>query len=847
MNVSNPNTAAEKRFWIKSAETLFCETNSCPRGLSNADARARLISYGPNTISYHTRPSIWKNLVRRFSQPLVAILLVAAIAAGVTGDPVSSIIILVIVAVSVTLDMMQEYRAENASEALKKLVAIRCDVHRDNEVRSIPIEEVVPGDIVQLCAGDIIPADGIVVQGLGAHVNEALITGEPYPTEKREGFCNADIPADAFNALFSGSSVVSGAAAMLVVQTGNRTLFGGIAQALQPSERKSDFERGIDRLGIIIVRLTLFLVLLILLAHLLAGNPALQSFLFAIAIAVGLTPELLPMIATVTLSHGALRMSKKKVIVKRLAAIHDLGAMSVLCTDKTGTLTTASITLIAHPDVTGNDNADVRLLAAINSRFESGVKSPFDSAILASCDPASLQLYTKLAELPFDFERRAVSILARMDGAPLLITKGAPEAVLEKATYYQRGDGSVAELDSASRKQIQSIHDRFAKDGNRLLAIATKTMPTDCESTGLADEQELVFRGFCAFIDPPKESAATAIKRLIDYGIQIKVLSGDHHLVVRHVAEKLRIPVSGTLTGTQIDELSDTALIAAVREHDLFSRISPDQKTRIVRALQANRWIVGFIGDGVNDAPAIRNSDVGISVEAATDIARAAADFIMLDRDLTVLADGVEEGRKAFVNIVKYIRMGTSSNFGNMLSMALSSIFIPFLPLLPIQILLNNLIYDLSEIGIPFDRVGNAEIQKPQRWDFKKIIRFTFVMGSLSSCFDILTFALLLFFFAVPPELFRTAWFIESMATQILVIFFIRSTVFFSEPPAGILVLTSIVALAAALVMSLSPAAFIFGFTAVPPALLLAIAGIVTAYLLTVALTKKFAKKFSLF
>jgi Mg2+-importing ATPase len=532
------------------------------------------------------------------------------------------------------------------------------------------------------------------------------------------------------------------------------------------------------------------------------------------------------------------------VIVKRLAAIHDFGAMSVLCTDKTGTLTTASITLVAHPDTTGNDNPDVRLLAAINSRFESGVKSPFDSAILASCDPVSLQPYTKLAELPFDFERRSVSILASVDGAPLLITKGAPEAVLEKTTHYQRVDGAIAELDPVNRAKIQSVHDRFAKDGNRLLAIATKTMPAGRESIDLIDEQALVFRGFCVFIDPPKESAAAAIERLIGYGIKIKVLSGDHDLVVRHVAEKLRIPFGGTITGTQIDELSDAALAIAVRENDLFSRISPDQKTRIVRALQANQETVGFIGDGVNDAPAIRNADVGISVEAATDVARAAADFIMLDRDLTVLADGVEEGRKTFVNIVKYIRMGTSSNFGNMLSMALSSLFIPFLPLLPIQILLNNLIYDFSEIGIPFDRVGAAEIQKPQRWNFQKIVRFTFVMGSLSSCFDILTFVLLLKFFAAPPELFRTAWFIESMATQILVIFFIRSAASISDPPARILVLTSILALAAALFISLSPAAFIFGFTAVPAALLAAIAGIVAAYLLAVALMKIIAKNF---
>jgi Mg2+-importing ATPase len=832
-------------FWCVPLAELLQNNETNLAGLSSAQADARLAVYGANTVSSVKRPSILIKIGKRLAEPLVAILLIAAASSGITGDVASFVIIVAVILLSITLDVFQEHRAENAADALKKSVAIHADVRRDGILQSLPEEHLVPGDIVELRAGDLVPGDGVVIESRGAHVNQSLMTGESYPSEKHAGMCTATDAVDAFNALFAGTSVVSGTATMLVTSTGQRTRFGGIAAALSSMEAPSALERGVHRLGLMIIRLTAFLTLFVLLVHLSFGRPVIESFLFAIAIAVGLTPELLPMVMTVTLSRGALRMARKKIIVKRLAAIHDFGAMDVLCTDKTGTLTEAKISLIGYPDIGGKNNEHVKLLAAINSHFETGVRSPIDDAVIACSSPALFEGWKKIDEIPFDPERRSISVLVERSGKRLLIMKGAPEEILRRSNRYNADRDILKEFDDNARLAFSKIHDDEATKGYRLLAVAWKEMLDTCVTLAPDDESALVIAGYCVFEDRPKASASAAIKRLKSSGVRTKVLSGDNEIVVQHVADTLKISSRGILTGAKISELSDSALAGLVRTTDLFARVSPDQKSRIIRALQSNGFTVGFIGDGVNDAPAIRAAEVGISVEGATDIARSAADLIMLDRDLAVLADGVDEGRTTFANILKYIRMGTSSNFGNMLSMATASLFIPFLPLLPVQILLNNLLYDLSEVGIPFDRVDREELKRPRAWDFPNIFRFTLAMGALSSCFDFLTFGVLLRFFEATPDVFRTAWFVESIATQLLVIFIIRTSGrTLKSRPARILLITSIGALSISLFIALSPIGATFGFVPIPMTLLFCISGIVVAYLLAAETIKALAKDF---
>jgi P-type Mg2+ transporter len=538
-----------------------------------------------------------------------------------------------------------------------------------------------------------------------------------------------------------------------------------------------------------------------------------------------------------------MRMANKRVIVKRLAAIHDLGAMTVLCTDKTGTLTEARITLTAHPSTDGRDNDRVLELAGVNSSFESGIRSPLDEAILRSCPTELLAGWSKVDEVPFDFERRRISILAEKGGQRALVVKGAPESVMPLATKVEAGAGQTTQLDAAARAGLDCLQNSRAAQGNRLLAIAWKALGPAHNELTPEDEQDLVIAGFCVFVDPPKADAGAAIARLSAAGIAVKVVSGDHELVVRHLAEQMEMPVQGLLTGAQISDLTDPALTAIAQDVTLFARVTPDQKTRIIRALQRRGNTVDFLGDGVNDAPAIHAAEVGLSVDGATDVARAAADMIMLDRDLGVLADGVEEGRRTFANILKYVRMGTSSNFGNMLSMAASSLVLPFLPLLAVQILLNNLLYDFSEVGIPYDKVDSEDIARPHAWDLRAILRFTLFMGTLSSLFDFATFAILLLVFHAGAEPFRTAWFIESMATQILVIFVIRTWLpAWSSRANAVLITSSLGALAIVCAIAVTPLGRSFGFVSVPLTILGALVVVVIAYLFATEALKNLAK-----
>lgn len=828
-------------FWQASPDETLKLLAADHGGLSSAEAAVRLQSDGPNELAVARRRHLATELFRRLANPLIAILLFAAAIAGVTGDLTSFAIIVVVIVLSTALDMVQERRAEATADALKRSIALHATVLRDGAAIELPTRELVAGDIVMLAAGDLVPADGIVLAANGAQVNEALLTGEPYPVEKQEAPArDAQVPAEARNALFHGTALIGGTATMLVAATGSQTRFGAIAASLAGKQPPTAFEHGIHKLGMLIARLTLFLVLFVLLAHLSLGRPPIQSFLFAMALAVGLTPELLPMIMTVSLARGAQRMAAEKVVVKRLSAIHDLGQMDILCTDKTGTLTEARIALVGHPGIDGADDERVAELAAVNARFETGLKSPLDEALLQHMADRSLVGWTKIDERPFDFERRRVSVLAEKDGERIEIVKGAPETVLALCARAQNHTGAIIPLDDSLRAQLVSLHDTRAAQGLRLLGLAWKPA-AGLARIGADGDEELIFAGYCVFIDPPKTSATSAVARLEAQGIRIKVISGDADAVVRHLVAALSLPISGVLTGAEIRSLSDAALAARVEGVDLFARVTPDQKTRIVRALKARGHTVGFLGDGINDAPAIRAADIGLSVDTATDVAREAADMILLAPDLGVLADGVAQGRRTYANIMKYIRMGTSSNFGNMLTMALASLWLPFLPLTAVQVLLNNLIYDFSQIGIPFDNADKDDLARPHGWDLTGIMRFTAIMGPLSSVFDIATFALLLGLFKADVATFRTIWFIESMATQILVVFVIRTTLpLWRGRPHRAMTLSALGGLAAALALPFM-AGDLLGFATPNGAMLGAVALLVVAYLASAELLKHMA------
>ncbi len=828
-------------FWRRDAAANLAALGVTADGLTTAAAGALAARHGANALPGSSRRPVWLDVVRRLANPLVLILLAASVAAGLTGDLASFAIILTIVALSTVLDTVQERRAAATAEALKRSIALTARVLRDGAWGERPVEDLVPGDVVGLAAGDLVPADGVVLAANTAQVNQAALTGESFPVEKSAVVDPGAGLADAANLLLCGSSMIGGTATMLVVETGAHTRFGAIATSLAGNADMTAFELGVRRFGLLIARLTIFLVLFVLLARLALGKPPLESFLFAMALAVGLTPELLPMIMTITLARGAQRMAAAKVVVKRLSSIHDLGQMDVLCTDKTGTLTEARIALVGHPGIDGLDRDRVYELAAVNAAFETGLKSPLDAALLAhGADPLTAG-WTRLDERPFDFERRRVAVLAEQAGHRIEIVKGAPEAVLALCSHVETGDGTIVPIDPALLAQARALEAARAAEGLRMLGVAWKAADGR-DRIDTDDDADLVFAGYCVFVDPPKASAPAALARLAQAGVRVKLVSGDAAAVAQHLAAQVGLPHDTVLTGDEIDALSAAALIVQADRTDLFARVSPDQKLRIVHALRASGHTVGFIGDGINDAPAIRVADVGLAVSDATDVAREAADMIMLSPDLSVLADGIDEGRRTYANIMKYLRMGTSSNFGNMLSMALASLVLPFLPLTAVQVLLNNLLYDLSQIGIPFDNADPPLLRRPHGWNMGALVRFTAIMGPLSSVFDIATFALLLFVFRADVATFRAAWFVESMATQVLVVLVIRTTgPAWRLPPHRILAMTLGGSLLVAISLPFLPFAAMLGFAPIGPALGLALAGLVMAYLLLAEALKRWA------
>ncbi|WP_433995297.1 magnesium-translocating P-type ATPase [Bradyrhizobium manausense] len=824
--MENPNRP-DIQFWHLPPHELCSRLGCGLTGLSAAEAAERLGRFGPNSDAPPRIEGAMRAILRRLLEPLSLILLVAGIVSMLTGDDIGGLIIVLILALSIGLDTVQEGQAVRAAEILRRSVALKAEVRRDGAFREIDVDQVVPGDLMRVRSGDIIPADALVLESTAFTSGEAALTGEPYPVPKRAGgTTGAD---DTSNALFRGAVAQTGEAIALVVRTGRDTVFGAAASALAETQAPSPFERDLREFGLVIARATLALVLVVLSIRVVFGRPVLDSLLFAVALAVGLTPELLPMITTVTLSRGALRMAGRKVIVKRLAAIHDLGAMTVLCTDKTGTLTSAEITLARSLDAAGKDDVRAAHLGAIAATL-GGDRGALDAALVAG-RPDAARGWTLAGRQAFDFSRRLGSVLATGPDGARLIVKGAPEAVL-----------ALCAMDETAREAAMGRVHTLATDGLRTVAIASRTWTGALRDVETDDETDLVLEGFCAFADPPKPTAAAAIARLAASGVSLKILSGDDPVVVKRLAGLVGLNPERVLSGAEIAELSDEALAVQVRSIDAFGRLAPDQKSRIVKALQAGGEVVGFLGDGINDAPALKVADVGLSVDGATGVAQAAADMILLASDLEVVADGVEEGRRTFANILKYVRMGASSNFGNMLSMAAASIALPFLPMLPTQILLNNLLYDLSELGIPFDRVSAQATAQPQVWSMSRLARFAAIMGPLSSVFDFLTFGALLYLFQASPDEFRTAWFVESMATQILVIFVIRTN---GRPwrnrPDPVLAASSLAALLVAMVLPFTPLGAWFGFVAPPPVMMAGIALLVVVYLACAEILKPFA------
>jgi P-type Mg2+ transporter len=800
-------------------------------GLTSEEAARLLAEYGPNTTKTESRFWVIRSLSSLLLNPLVLILLAAAAVSGAVGDFVNAILIGLMVVLSIGLDFYQMFQSEQAATKLRSLVAPTARVLRDGSQADVPVETIVPGDVIDVRAGDLVPADATIVQSTTLAVDEAALTGESLPVEKkrREG------PS---GELFAGTSIVSGVAMALVTATGHRTEFGTIARSLVERAPPTEFEVGTRRFGFLIMRTVVGLILFVFFVNALLRRDPLESFLFALALAVGLTPEFLPMITTVTLSRGAMRMAQGKVIVKRLEAIENLGSMDVLCSDKTGTLTQGRVSLQQHVDIDGQDSALVLQWACVNSALETGIRSPLDEAILSHDHPA-IPTFTKKAELPFDFERRRVSVLADGPEGTVIIAKGAPESVLPLCTRLETASGPLPLTDEAQHRAIERF-EGLSRAGFHTLAIAWKPAPPDQLALTPSDECEMVLSGFAAFMDPPDDSAATTISDLARVGVSVKILTGDGELVARAICNQVGLSADRVATGDEIARASDEALGAIVERANLFARVSPAEKHRIILALKRRRHVVGYIGDGINDAPSLHAADVGISVSNGVEVAKAAADIILLERSLAAVYRGVVEGRRSFGNITKYVLMGTSSNFGNMLSMAVASAFLPFLPLLAVQILLNNFLYDMSQVTIPTDNVDDSYVLRPRKWDTRLIQRFMLTLGPVSSIYDLLTFAILLWVFQTGPSAFRAGWFIESLATQTLVIFVIRTAKNpFESRPSNALLASVIGAVAVGFLIVESPIGGAIGFTPPPPLFLAALLIMVPTYLLIVERVKR--------
>ncbi|MFA7080564.1 MAG: magnesium-translocating P-type ATPase, partial [Candidatus Bathyarchaeia archaeon] len=721
-------------------------------------------------------------------------------------------------------------------------------VIRDSIKQEIKFPEIVPGDIIYLSAGDIAPADARVISAKDLFINQSALTGESFPVEKISGAIKGkqNSTSEWNNYCFMGTSVVSGSATAVVVKTGGATEYGKIAKKLMEKAPETEFERGIKGFGFLIMQVTFLLVIFVFMTISLR-NPTemgvIEALLFAVALAVGLTPELLPMIITINLSRGAMAMSKKGVIVKRLSAIENFGSMNVLCTDKTGTLTENRIKLVLNVNLEGEEDKKVFLNSFLNSNFQTGLKSPLDEAILKHKE-IDVSKYNKIDEVPFDFIRRRVSVVVEELGQRFFVAKGAPEEIMKVCSYYEQRE-VIADLNEEAQKNILQKYDEYSARGLRVLGVAYKRLKEEKKTYSINDEVDMIFLGFVAFLDPPKETAKQSLQLLTRAGIELKILTGDNELVTRKVCEDLGLEIKGIAVGNDLANKTDEALMAIVEEANVFCRVNPIQKDRIISLLKTNGHVVGYMGDGINDAPSLKNCDVGISVDNAVDVARESADIILSKNDLTVLAEGVFEGRKTFGNTMKYIMIGVSSNFGNMFSVAGAAIFLTFLPMLPVQILLNNLLYDISQSTITTDKVDEEYIERPKRWDMTFIKRFMISLGPVSSIFDFLTFFIMLYIFNAGPALFRTAWFVESIITAVIVVFVIRTRrrPFWKSKPSRYLIFSSIAIIVFALIVPNTPLGQIFGFVPLPPLFFGILILIIGAYVILAEVIKGYFYK----
>jgi Mg2+-importing ATPase len=823
-----------EQYWTADADTLLQQLDSSRDGLSTADAARRLRLYGPNQVRAHrslTRTGVLFNQIRN---PLLLVLVFAALASAMTGEWIDALIVVSIVLATVGIGYTREYHAETAAAALQARVQMRAHVLRDGHETELTTAEVVPGDVVLLSAGSLVPADGVVLEAADFFVSEAVLTGESFPVEKRPGpvVSTAGL-RDRTNCVFLGTNARSGTARCVIVATGLSTQFGSIAHRLTLRPPETEFDRGLRRFGRLLTSAMLVMVFLVFIVHVVNGRPPIETLLFAIALAVGLSPELLPAILSVNLARGSQMMARHGVLVRHLTAIENLGSMDVLCTDKTGTLTEGMVVLEGAYDAAGSPSTEVRKLGAWNAALETGLSSPLDDAVLAAAAP-DLSTVRKLAEIPFDFVRKRVSVVVATDGRTSLITKGAFHHVLDVCT--RSADGIV--LDAAARAGLEERYQAWSAQGIRVLAVAERTVERRAPY-GRELERELAFAGFLTFFDRPKEDAADAIRSLAALGVAVKVITGDCKPVTQHVAGLVGLRADRVLTGADLQRLSDEALWRAAETTDLFVEVDPNQKERIILAVKKMGHVVGFLGDGVNDAPAMHAADTSLSVEHAVDVAKAAADFVLLDKDLDVIRRGIEEGRTTFANTLKYVLTTMSANLGNMISMAAASLFLPFLPLLAGQILLNNLLSDIPAIGIADDAVDLELIERPQRWNMRFIGRFMLEFGVVSSIFDFLTFGALLLVFRSGPAVFRTGWFVESLLTELVIALVVRTRrPFFRSRPGRLLLWSTLTLVVVTFSIPYLPFVDLFGFVPLPGVLLITVVGITALYLVAAEMTK---------
>ncbi|MFZ4428549.1 MAG: magnesium-translocating P-type ATPase, partial [Saprospiraceae bacterium] len=821
-------------FWSFSPEEALQRMDSESNGLSDAQAAMRRERSPRQSVSPFLQGL--RLFLLQFKKPLTLLLLVGLAFSATLGEFTNAAIILAILLLSGLLGFVQERKADKAMEQLLRLIQARATVRRNGIERSIPLDEVVPGDILLLKAGDIIPADSLLLELEDLYVNEAALSGESFPSEKKQGVLPPDTPLiRRTNAIFAGSNVISGTAVALAMATGTQSQLGILEQGLNAAPRETAFERGLRTFGYLIMRVALLMSGLILIINIGLGKPALDSLLFALALSLGLTPEMLPAIVTLTLSSGARRLAGKKVIVKKLSAIQDFGAMDILCADKTGTLTEGVVKVHACIDADGNESPLAYRYAYLNACYQSGYANPIDEAIRAMPEP-DISLFQKFDEVPYDFIRKRLSVVVTEDGKHIMITKGAVKNILDVCSSCRTG--SDTHNGDWKQKALQSL-DAFSAKGFRTIGICSKDVTGDPLITK-DDECDMVFLGFILLSDPPKEGIAEVLDKLKAQKVNLKIITGDNTLIARTIAARIGIPAEHIISGSELHALSDEALARKVQVMHVFAETEPSQKERIVRALQRKGHVVGYLGDGINDASALKAADVGISVQNAVDVAKESADLILLEQNLHVILDGIEEGRKTYQNTLKYIFITISANFGNMFSMAGASVFLPFLPLLPAQVLLSNFSTDLPALAISSDEVDRELLAKPRKWDNRVIRNFMIVFGLESSIFDYLSFGVLVFLFHASEQVFQTGWFIESVITEVCILLIIRTRrSFFRSRISRTLFWTSLSVVVLVLVLPYLPFAPVLGFTPLPAPVALAMVGIAFAYALVSEMTKR--------